>query len=405
MPPHADIVIVGAGPAGLFAALRCAEIHADSRILILEKTGHCLTKLKASGGGRCNLTHACFDPRKLATYYPRGSRELVGPFSRFQPRDTMTWFESHGVPLKVEADGRVFPLSNHSSTIADCLLHQARQRGIVFHLKEYPIAIHKTDSGFRIDLSTGSSLQSHRLLLATGGSPQGHQLAHSLGHSISPPIPSLFSLRVTSSPFQDLSGMAVPDVELGLAESNVKARGSLLLTHSGLSGPVALTLSSWGARLLHDARYQARLIVHWLPDHSLTSIYRDLVAFKDSRTQPQLASESPFSLPKKLWRRLVESAPLPCSKRWGELSRKDLQLLAQLLCHSELQVNGRDLHKEEFVTCGGVTLKEVNFKTMASRICQGLFLAGELLDIDGLTGGFNLQNAWTTGWLAGQGMV
>jgi predicted Rossmann fold flavoprotein len=390
-----DLIVIGGGAAGLFGALAAKEANPHAKVALLEKSAVLLAKVRVSGGGRCNVTHACFDPAQLIQNYPRGANELRGPFHRFQPKDTITWFESRGVPLKTEADGRIFPVSDSSESIINCLLSEAKRLGVEIFLKTRLQTITKTKDGFDLGL-----FSTRNLLLATGSAPEGHKWAEQLGHTIQPPVPSLFTFNVPTSPLLNLSGISLDVVELKIKGSNLVQKGPLLLTHFGFSGPAALKLSAWGARFLHAHEYKVDLIVSWLPEQKEQETFEKLQHLKKTYPQKTLFSENIFRLPKNLWRALLQE-----EKRLNDYSLKELQHLALKLHADVYKVEGKTTHKEEFVTCGGVSLKEVSFKTMQSKICEGLFFAGEVLDIDGVTGGFNFQNAWTTGLIAGSSAV
>jgi len=351
--------------------------------------------VRVSGGGRCNVTHSCFDPTLLIQNYPRGGQELRGPFHRFQPRDTVQWFESRGVTLKAEVDGRIFPITDSSETIIQCLLDEAKKVGVEIFMRQKIDKVVKTDEGF--DLGT---YQTQKLLLATGSGTDGHAWATQLGHTIQKPVPSLFTFNVPNSPLKELSGISVEWAELKIVGTQLSQKGPLLITHFGFSGPAALKLSAWGARALNEKQYQVDLAVNWLPELKLSQILELFMQLKKDAPQKTLLSENPFKFAKNLWKTLLND-----ERRLNDISLKDLQALAQKLHENIYQVDGKTTHKEEFVTCGGVTLKEVQFKTMESKICPGLYFAGEILDIDGVTGGFNFQNAWTTGFIAGSSAV
>lgn len=381
-----DLIVIGGGAAGIFSAISAKTANPGAQVALLEKSAVLLAKVRISGGGRCNVTHSCFDPAALIQHYPRGGTELRGAFHRFQPRDTIHWFESRGVALKAEEDGRVFPVTDSSETVIDCLLGEARQLGVEIFLRQRFETISKIDEGFQV-----GSLQTRKLILATGSGSDGHLWAQNFGHTIQKPVPSLFTFNVPTSPLKELSGIVVEPVELKIL--GLTQRGPLLITHFGFSGPAALKLSAWGARELHEKGYRAELTINWLPDVPVLEKLREL---KKVAPQKTLSSENLFQLPKKLWKTLVSD-----ERRLNDYSMKEIEAFAQKLQKDVYQVDGKTTHKEEFVTCGGVTLKEVHFKTMESKVCPGLHFAGEILDIDGVTGGFNFQNAWTTGYLAG----
>jgi predicted Rossmann fold flavoprotein len=404
-----ECTIAGGGAAGFFAAIACAEANPSAQVALYEATAHLLAKVRISGGGRCNVTHACFEPRDLVGYFPRGGRELLGPFHRWQPRDTMAWFTERGVELKTEKDGRIFPVSDDSATIVDCLSRAAVKAGVkihtgmgVKHADRTP-----TESGYRITLTNGDVVTCGRLLLATGGgrSSAGFTIAQSLGHAIEPPVPSLFTFHSGDPRIRSLEGLSAPDVIAGVGGTRLTARGPLLVTHQGVSGPAILKLSSWAARELAALDYRFILNLNWVGGQTAAQV---AVALNEARTahpKRQIASGNPMGLPARLWERLVAAAGIVPETIWTSVSNAALNALAAQLAAGEFAVSGKSMNKEEFVTCGGVRLGEVDFKTMESKICPGLYLAGEVLDIDGLTGGFNFQAAWTTGWLAGQAMA
>jgi predicted flavoprotein YhiN len=426
------IIVVGGGAAGFFAAIAAAEPGAS--VTILEKTSRFLDKVRISGGGRCNVTHACFDSHDFATRYPRGGKALVAPFQKFSARDTVAWFESRGVKLKTEADGRMFPVSDSSETIMDCLLNAARAAGVKWRPNCGVESVVKNADG-RFELTLGragtplpaaatragdgaqgtarptkiscETLACDRLLLATGGcrAAAAGQLAVSLGHTLEPPVPSLFTFHVGSPWLRSLAGISVGVVEVSVPAAKLRERGPLLVTHWGLSGPVILRLSAWGARALHGLNYRFPLFVNWLPELSAEKIPGEFQTRREASGAKLVVNVPLPPLPARLWKQLVLAAGIARDTRWSALSRSQTHALAQQVMRTEFSVTGKSLNKEEFVTCGGVRLAEVNFKTMESKVCPGLFFAGELLDIDGVTGGFNFQAAWTTGWLAGRAMA
>lgn len=397
-----DLIVVGGGAAGFFGALACASNLPGGRVLILERGETLLRKVKISGGGRCNVTHASFDPRALASHYPRGSKELIGPFTRFQPRDTLEWFRRRGVALKTEPDGRMFPVSDSSQTIINCLLDEAGKLGVQIRTRAGVERIETTDGLFHVALRGGEVLNARRVLLATGGERGGFALAQALGHRIVPPVPSLFTFRISDARLEGLSGLAVPDALVRLPEAGLEQRGPVLVTHWGLSGPAVLKLSAWGARALHDCGYHALLRVNWSGTQTVDGLYRQLLDLRARDPRKPIGAHDPLgAIPARLWKRLLAAAEITPTGAWGEIAAHKLNALADQIARAEFKVSGKGEFKEEFVTCGGVTLKEVDFKRMESRVAPGLHLAGEVLDIDGVTGGFNFQAAWTTGWIAG----
>lgn len=407
------IAVIGGGAAGYFGAIACARALSDAEleheVVLFEATSKPLKKVRISGGGRCNVTHHCFDPALLVKNYPRGSRELRGPFSRFQPVDTVKWFEERGVKLKTEEDGRMFPTTDDSETIAQCLESEAMRAGVEVRLSMGIQSVQRTDPGFTLDLKSGATEHFDKLLIATGSSPAGHRFAQALGHTVTPLVPSLFTFNIKDPRLEDLAGISFESAHLKLSFSQSKERleqtGPLLITHWGLSGPAVLKLSAFGAAPLHDANYQARLQINLLPHLNPESAWEAALRFKEENLRRTLWAHRPFpEISKRFWQRLLEVHQLPENKTWAEVSKKDLRTVSDELTQGSYQVSGKGVFKEEFVTCGGVSLKEIDFKTMQSKVISGLFFAGEVLNIDGITGGFNFQNAWTTSFIAGNEM-
>ncbi len=403
-----SLAVVGGGAAGFFAAIACAEAAPGGNVVILEKGARFLDKVRISGGGRCNVTHACFDPRELTARYPRGSRALLAPYHVFQSRDTVAWFASRGVKLKTEADGRMFPVTNSSETIIDCLTRAAKTGGVRLSANSGVSRVARLPSGeFQLVLTNGEAVSCDCLLLATGGcrAASGGDLAVSLGHTLEPPVPSLFTFHLDTPWVRALSGVSVADVSVSIPEIHLKERGPVLLTHWGLSGPAILRLSAWGARALAGLNYQFNLRVNWVPALDEEALANELRTRRENQPARFIVNTPVAPLPGRLWEQLVCAAGIPRETRWSSLSRPAQHILTRQLAGTEFHVTGKSLNKDEFVTCGGVRLPEVNFKTMESRVCPGLFFAGELLDIDGITGGFNFQAAWTTGWIAGRAIA
>jgi len=406
------IVIVGGGAAGFFGAITCAEAMPEAEVTVLEKGPQFLSKVRISGGGRCNVTHACFDGREMTTRFPRGERALIAPFQRFQARDTVEWFESRGVKLKVESDGRMFPTTDKSQTIIDCLLKAAKAAGVKMRLNSGVERVARKESGeFELTLAaragSGERIVCDRLLLATGGcrSAALGAMAVSLGHTLEPPVPSLFTFHIETPWLRELAGVSVESAEVSVPQAGLRERGPLLLTHWGLSGPVILRLSAWGARALHGLDYRFALHVKWLPQLDAEALAAELQSRRKKQSARLVVNTPIAPIGARLWEQLVLAARVPRQTRWAALSRTAQHQLVQQLMRTEFRVTGKSLNKDEFVTCGGVKLGEVNFKTMESRKCPGLYFAGELLDIDGITGGFNFQATWTTGWIAGKAMA
>ncbi|MFM7407041.1 MAG: NAD(P)/FAD-dependent oxidoreductase [Cuspidothrix sp.] len=401
------IVVIGGGAAGFFGAITCAQANPQAQVTLIEASRQPLAKVLISGGGRCNVTHACFEPKNLVQNYPRGGKALLGAFTRFQPLDTINWFARHGVNLKTEADGRMFPTTDRSETIAECLIREAFAAKIELCIGTPVSAVTRKNQGFEIVLKSGETKQCDRLLLATGSSLAGYKIARELGHDIQSPVPSLFTFNIADPQLRGLAGISVNSVHLrlsGTGKTPLQQTGPLLITHWGVSGPAVLKLSAWGARILHENRYQHKLIINWLPHLSSDEVRQKLLDVKQEWGKKAIALHRGVDLPHRLWQYIVQRSNITTEDRWAAISNKTLNQLLQEITQGEYLITGKGVFKEEFVTCGGVNLKEVNFKTMESKLVPGLHFAGEILDIDGITGGFNFQNAWTTAYLAGQAM-
>ena len=395
-----DLIVVGGGAAGFFSAITCAE-NSEKSVLILEKTSQLLQKVKISGGGRCNVTHECFEPRELSRNYPRGEKSLIGPFHRFGAADTVAWFASRGVTLKTEADGRMFPDTDSSQTIIDTLVGAADAAGVDIRTSEGVNSIVKHEDHFELVTDSGTSYTAASVVIATGGtrSASGARLAASLGHELQPPTPSLFTFKIDDPRIAGLLGLSVSPADVSIQQSRLSSRGPVLITHWGLSGPGILKISAWGARELAARDYRFDISVNWLPDDDPDAVIAEK---RRSEGKRQLSSRSPFaSIPKRLWVRLLTAAEVSDATTWSQLSKVQARQLLDQLTNSTFTVNGKSTNKDEFVTCGGVSLDEINFKTMESKLVPGLYLAGEVVDVDGITGGFNFQNAWTNGFHAG----
>ena len=408
------VAVLGGGAAGFFGAIACAEANPNVPVVLLEKTGKLLGKVRISGGGRCNVTHACDTAAQLAAHYPRGSKQLKSAFQQFGVAETIAWFAKRGVNLKTEADGRMFPTTDSSETIARALEDAARQAGVriltntsVDQIDPHP------DGSFQLTLSGsgaarhGGKLHASRLLVATGGNPKSanYDWLRALGHTIAEPVPSLFTFNVPQSPLSELMGVSVPHARVVLAGEKLHYEGPLLVTHWGVSGPAVLKLSAWGARRLHELGYAGTALISWVPSYSDETLRTWLQQFRQENGRKTVASNPQFGLPQRLWRNLTEQAGIGADTRWSDLPAKAQNRLLELLLRTSLAVRGKTTYKEEFVTCGGISLAEIDLKTMESRSVPNLYFAGEVLDIDGITGGFNFQAAWTTGFLAGQAMA
>ncbi|PSF34465.1 aminoacetone oxidase family FAD-binding enzyme [Aphanothece hegewaldii CCALA 016] len=399
------VIVIGGGAAGFFGAITCGNTYPNVQVTLLEAGREPLAKVRISGGGRCNVTHHCFEPSQLINYYPRGGKALRGAFTRFQPKDTWTWFGTQGVKLKTEADGRMFPVTDNSQTIVNCLMDAANFNGVKLMTNTIVQSVSHVSDGFEVALKNGNILKCDRLLIATGSNPLGYRWAKTLGHTIEPPVPSLFTFQINDSRLKDLAGVSVENATvrlLTLDKTKLEQTGPVLITHWGLSGPAVLKLSAWGARILHDHSYKMSLQINWLSEYNSETIRQFLINIKNEHSKRKVSSFCPFSLPKRLWQSILIYLKINFETLWADLSKSSLNQLVQELTQSQYQITGKGVFKEEFVTCGGVSLKEIDFKTMESKICRGLYFAGEILDIDGVTGGFNFQSAWTTSWLAGK---
>lgn len=407
---NVDVLVVGGGAAGYFGAITAAQARPGCRVLLVERGAQPLSKVRISGGGRCNVTHSCFEPRQLSTRYPRGGKALLSAFSRFQPSDTVQWFESRGVSLKTESDGRMFPTTDRSDSIIECLEREAADSGVDVRIRCGAQELRPLSGGgweVLLDGPSGGSVHASRVLIATGGWRTGTlaTLLETLGHEIVAPVPSLFTFHLNDGWVRELSGLAVPAVEVSVPGTALREKGPMLFTHWGLSGPAILRLSAWGARELNQRDYAFSLRVRWCVSHNEQQILETFQQMRQSSPGKAVVNTPLFQLPSRLWERIVVSAGVFGEERWNRLTRQASLGLADRLLRTDLQVTGKSMHKDEFVTCGGVHLKHVDFRTMESRVCPGLHFAGEVLDLDGITGGYNFQAAWTTGWLAGHAMA
>lgn len=399
-----NIVLVGGGAAGFFAAINLAEQRPDYKITLVERSKKVLEKVRISGGGRCNVCHAEFDPRELVKAYPRGGKALRGPFTRFCSGDTVGWYADRGVDLKIEDDGRMFPVSNSSSTILECLQDSAERAGVRV-LLSHAVERIEQHNGWLVHLKAGSSLRADAVVMAPGSSPQMWKMLQRLGHTIVPAVPSLFTFNIKDSRLADLPGLSVPLAQIKVLGTSLKEEGPLLITHWGLSGPAILKTSAWGARILNEKGYQFEIQVAWVPGKNPEAIADELRSVAKSQVRKTILSNSQFGLPNRLWKRLGETAGIRPDQRWADLNKAQTRALATELTAGRYQVNGKSTFKEEFVTAGGVSLKEINFKTMESKLFPGLYFAGEFMDIDAITGGYNFQAAWTTSWIAAQSIA
>lgn len=393
------VIIIGGGAAGFFTAINAKEMNPELDITILEKGKEVLQKVKISGGGRCNVTHACFEPKELVKFYPRGEKELLGPFHQFMTGDTFEWFDNNEIPLKIEADNRVFPESNSSQTIIDCFLKKTKELEIPVLKNCGVLSIEKTEGTWFVNTKE-QQYTCDALVIAAGSSKQVWKLSKTLGHSIIDPVPSLFTFNIKDPRIKDLLGISVPNASVKLVDTKFEAYGPLLITHWGMSGPAVLKLSAFGARILAKKNYEYQVEVNWLsrPTNKISNV---LLNLKKKQPRKQVILRSPFEdIPKRLWERFVVASQIQATSNWADLSHVQIENLANQLTKSVFQAKGKSTFKEEFVTAGGVDLKEINFKRFESRVHNNLFFVGEVLNIDAVTGGFNFQNAWTGGFLA-----
>jgi predicted Rossmann fold flavoprotein len=398
-----NIIIIGGGAAGFFTAINIVEKNPNLKVAILERGKSVLEKVRISGGGRCNVTHACFVPNDLVKFYPRGERELKGPFNQFCSGDTVEWFEKHGVELKIEDDGRMFPVSNSSQTIIDCFQDAVKKLKIDVLTNHSVQELYRTESHWKIT-STQEVFTCEKIVMASGSNPKIWELLETLGHDIIEPVPSLFTFNIKDPRIKDLMGLsAVASVRV--KKSKLQASGPLLITHWGLSGPGILRLSAWGARELADKKYQFAIQVNWLNEITFEEAIDLLKEIKAALAKKIVGKYAQFKLPKRLWENLVRAADISEETKWADLNKKQTTALAEQLTNAEFQVYGKSTFKEEFVTAGGIDLKEVNFKTMESKVAPNLYFAGEILNIDAITGGFNFQNAWTGGFIVADNIV
>lgn len=400
-----DMLVAGGGAAGFFTAVTFAEANPGASVAILEKGREVLQKVRISGGGRCNVTHACFDAKELVKNYPRGNKALIGPFHRFGPADTVEWFKSRGVKLKTEADGRMFPVTDNSETIVHCLTEAARRSGVRILTGQNVVSIQPSDDEhpyWKLKTQAGDEFWGKKLTVASGSSPRFWEMLGRLGHQIIPPVPSLFTFNIKDPRINGLLGLSVPLATVHVKDEKLEAAGPLLITHWGMSGPAILRLSAWGARALHERAYRFEIQVNWLGKTTMAEAVEIINRWKLERTKRLITSNAAFpDIPKRLWESLTHATGISPEMRWADLNKEKGKQLALQLTAGIFRVNGKSTFKEEFVTAGGIQLDEVDFKRFESKLHPNLFLVGEVLDIDAVTGGFNFQAAWTGGYLAG----
>ena len=394
-----DLLVVGGGAGGFFTAINYAQKNPNKQVVILEKSKQVLSKVKVSGGGRCNVTHACFDPRELVKYYPRGNRELRSAFHQFMTGDTMEWFENRGVSLKIEDDGRVFPTSNNSQTIIDCFEKEVKKYGITV-LKQHGVKHFELQNNNWLVQTEQKNFVAKNLLLATGGNSSSilQNLQH-LGINTIDTIPSLFTFNTKDTRFRNLAGVVATNTTVRIAKTKLKESGALLITHWGISGPAVLKLSSISARELFEQGYKFTVLIDWNKNYDIEDIKDTFAQMRIDHPKKNISNTPLFDLPKRLWISLVEHSKIPSTKTWAEIGKKDLNKLQEIIKNSEVKINGKSTNKEEFVSCGGVDLKEIDFSRFSTKKYPNLYIVGELLNIDALTGGFNFQAAWTGAWI------
>jgi predicted Rossmann fold flavoprotein len=395
-----DVIIVGGGAAGFFTAINIAEKNPKLKVAILERGKEVLSKVRVSGGGRCNVTHACFVPNDLVKFYPRGEKELRGPFHQFCSGDTILWFEQHGVELKIEEDGRMFPVSDSSQTIIDCFINATQKLKIDVLTGQSVQSIFKGNDYWKVE-TNHQNFSCQQLVMTSGSNPKIWEMLTEIGHTIVPPVPSLFTFNIKDPRIKDLMGLSA-FAKVKVKNSKLEASGPLLITHWGMSGPGILRLSAWGAMELFQKNYQFAILVNWLNEATFEETIETLKELKLEHSKKVVAKKSPFELPNRLWESLVLASQISAETKWADLTKNQLTHLADQLTNGEFQVNGKSTFKEEFVTAGGIDLKEINFKTMESKLHENLYFAGEIVNIDAITGGFNFQNAWTGGFLVAE---
>ncbi len=398
-----DLIVIGGGAAGFFGAIIAAEKKSGLSILILEKTSKLLSKVKVSGGGRCNVTHNCFEPTPLSKHYPRGSKELKSLFRKFQAKDTVSWFESKQVQLKTEADGRMFPVTDNSQTIIDCFLKEADRLQIQIKMNSEVTNITSTKNGYTVMLGKGELFLTNKILVATGGYNNLHsyQWIARTSHPIINPIPSLFTFNDSEKKMSDLMGIAVANAQVKIVGTKFLEEGPVLITHWGLSGPAVIKLSAWAADYLHKLHYEFTVLINWTGSTSEEALRQVFSEMKSKHGKQKVFNNPMFSIPQRLWQRLCELSEIPEAKIWAELPQKNMNKLIESLIRCPFLIKGKTTFKEEFVTCGGVDLNSIDLETMESKKMKGLYFAGEVINVDGETGGFNFQSAWTTAYVAG----
>ncbi|UPK68272.1 NAD(P)/FAD-dependent oxidoreductase [Chitinophaga filiformis] len=396
------LVVIGGGAAGFFCAVNAARLDTQLEVILIEKSNKLLSKVKVSGGGRCNVTHNAPDILYMSKRYPRGQHFVKKAFSRFFVQDTIAWFRERGVTLKAEPDGRMFPVTDNSQTIIDCLLKEADRYGVKIRMNAAVSGLTRTDKGWEVCLQDGNVLKADMVCVAAGGYAQLDKFAwlQATGHQIEPPMPSLFTFNMPGNPITTLMGVSVEEAHVKIAGTKLQEKGPLLITHWGMSGPCILRLSAWGARELGALQYQFTALINWLPAFNENSLREEMQELRFSLGGQKMHHKNPFGLPQRLWQFFLQQSGIGEDVRWADMPAKEQHKLVKYLTAMECPVKGKTTFKEEFVTCGGIRLSEIDPATMESRLARGLFFAGEVMDVDGITGGFNFQHAWTSGWIA-----
>lgn len=399
------IAIIGGGAAGFFAAINIAQKHPAYKVMIFEKTDKLLYKVQISGGGRCNVTHSCFEPMNLIKNYPRGEKSLINVFHRFQPKDTIEWFNLRDVQIKTEADGRMFPTTDSSQTIIDCFMREAKKNRVSIYTNTELDKLQSNENGtWLLTTQKGEKLSVDAVVFCSGSQHRSWKILEDLGHSLQTPVPSLFTFNTKDTRLKDMMGVSIAKVKLYIESTKLKSEGPLLITHWGLSGPAILKLSAWGARELAALQYKFNLHINWTGLESADAVKDSLLHTKDQNNKKQISNTPMFQLPARFYESLLIFSKIDMSKKWADLSSKEINLLIELFFNTVIPIHGKSTNKDEFVTCGGVNLKEVDFKTMQSKLFPNLFFAGEVMDIDAITGGFNFQAAWSTAWVVSESL-
>lgn len=397
--PH--IVVIGGGAAGFFYAINKAVLQPGATITILEKSEQVLEKVRISGGGRCNVTHHCFEVNELAKNYPRGARELISPFHTFQPQHTIDWFAARGVKLKTEEDGRMFPITDSSATITDCFLAEVKKHHIRVVYKAEVDSLSFEKNQWHIKTGAQEHLIADKVFIATGSALRMWKILERIGYKIVPPIPSLFTFTIKDERLKELQGLTVPIATIKISDTKLSYSGPLLITHWGISGPAVLKLSAFGAVFLHEKKYNFTIRINWTGDFTKDDCILHLQNCKDKNAKKNIANHHPFAFPIRLWQKLLAFGKIP-EKKWADITKSEMMFLAEQLTNSSFLVQGKSTFKDEFVTCGGVDLSQINFKTYESKLHPNLYFGGEVLNVDAITGGFNFQHAWTSAWIAAQ---